>query len=273
MAQDHQESIRAEIDEINAAIAREGAEWVAGETSVLRLSHAERQSRLGFIPSDIPEEKYIVQDFAPMAAPSHLDWRNNSGNYVTPIRDQRSCGSCWAFATTAALESATLITLGTPGVDINLAEQILVSCSGAGSCGGGYTSYASDYFQDTGLPLESCYPYTGTNGNCGNACSNWQSSTYKIVRLVGRNKIRRCAEKRSLYVWPPRHDDAGLFGFRFLHKAVSIPMSLDISGADMRFSSLATMTLGSISSARTAGGRGGESLDISESLIRSSIVL
>jgi hypothetical protein len=91
VAQDHQESIRAEIDEINSAIAREGANWVAGETSVLRLSHAERQSRLGFIPSDIPEEKFIPQYFAPTALPSHLDWRDNSGNYVTPIRDQKSC--------------------------------------------------------------------------------------------------------------------------------------------------------------------------------------
>ena len=202
MAQDHQDPIRAEIDEINAAIAREGAEWIAGETSFLRLSHAEKQSRLGFIPMDIPEEKFIAQDFAPTALPSHLDWRNNSGNYVTPIRDQRSCGSCWAFATTAALESATLITLGTPGVDINLAEQILVSCSGAGSCGGGYTSYASDYFQDTGLPLESCYPYTGTNGNCGNACSNWQSSTYKIVDWWGVTKTVD-ALKNALYTYGP----------------------------------------------------------------------
>jgi len=202
MAQDHQDPIRAEIDEINAAIAREGAEWVAGETSFLRLSHAERQSRLGFLPMDIPEEKFIAQYFSPKALPSHLDWRDNSGNYVTPIRDQKSCGSCWAFATTAALESATLITLGTPGVDINLAEQILVSCSGAGDCGGGYPSYASDYFQSTGLPLESCYAYTGTNGNCGNACSNWQSSTYKIVDWWGVTKSVD-ALKNALYTYGP----------------------------------------------------------------------
>jgi hypothetical protein len=201
-AQNDQESIRAEIDSINAAIAREGAEWVAGETSVLRLSPAERQSRLGFLPSDIPEEKFIVQGFTPMAVPSHLDWRDNSGNYVTPIRDQKSCGSCWAFATTAALESATLITVGTPGVDLNLAEQILVSCSGAGSCGGGYPSYASDYFQSTGLPLESCYPYTGTNGDCGNACSNWQSSTYKLVDWWGVTKSVD-ALKNALYTYGP----------------------------------------------------------------------
>ena len=57
MAQDHQDSIRAEIDEINAAIAREGAEWVAGETSILRLSHAERQSRLGLLPPVILEDE------------------------------------------------------------------------------------------------------------------------------------------------------------------------------------------------------------------------
>ena len=86
MAQDHQDPIRAEIDEINAAIAREGAEWVAGETSFLRLSHAEKQSRLGFLPMDIPEEKFIAQYFSPKALPSHLDWRDNSGNCYHRLR-------------------------------------------------------------------------------------------------------------------------------------------------------------------------------------------
>ena len=164
MAQDHQESIRAEIDEINAAIAREGAEWVAGETSVLRLSHAERQNRLGLLPPVVTEDELVIERFMPMALPSHIDWRDNGGNYVTPIRDQKSCGSCWAFAATAALESVTLITLGTPGVDLNLSEQILVSCSEAGSCGGGSIGTASSFIKNTGLPLESCYPYTGQTG-------------------------------------------------------------------------------------------------------------
>jgi C1A family cysteine protease len=181
IAQDHQDSTRTEIDEINAAIAREGAEWVAGETSLSRLSHAERQSRLGLLPPVITEDEWVIEHFTPMALPSHIDWRDNGGNYVTPIRDQKSCGSCWAFAATAALESATLIALGTPGVDLNLAEQILVSCSGAGSCGGGSPGSASSYIKNTGLPLESCYSYTGTNGNCSNACSNWQASSYKIT--------------------------------------------------------------------------------------------
>jgi len=60
-----------------------------------------------------PGGKYIVEGFTPMAAPSHLDWRNNSGNYVTPIRDQKSCGVA-GLLQHAALESATLITLEHP---------------------------------------------------------------------------------------------------------------------------------------------------------------
>jgi C1A family cysteine protease len=205
MAQDHQESIRAEIDEINAAIAREGAEWVAGETSVLRLSHAERQSRLGLLPPVIMEDESVIEHFTPMALPSHIDWRNNGGNYVTPIRDQKSCGSCWAFAATAALESVTLITLETPGVDLNLSEQVLVSCSGAGSCGGGSIGSASSYIKNTGLPLESCYGYTGTNGNCSNACSNWQASSYRIANYSYVTTTAPTVEtlKNALYTYGP----------------------------------------------------------------------
>jgi len=205
MAQDHQESYRAEIDEINAAIVREGAEWVAGETSLSRLSHAERQNRLGLLPPVIMEEELVIKQFTPRALPSHIDWRDNGGNYVTPIRNQSSCGSCWAFATTAALESAVLITLNTPNTDVNLSEQVLVSCGNSGGCNGGYTSYASDFIQNTGLPLESCYPYTATNGDCANACANWQASSYQITDYYYITGTSPTVEtlKNALYTYGP----------------------------------------------------------------------
>ena len=103
-------------------------------------------------------------------------------NCVAPIRDQSNCGSCWAFAATGALESQVLLSQST---SMDLAEQILVSCSGAGSCAGGYPSSASSYIQSTGLPGESSYPYTATNGSCSNALASWQNNTQKIWSYLG----------------------------------------------------------------------------------------
>ncbi len=68
-----------------------------------------------------------------------------------------------------------------PAIDLNLSEQVMVSCGGSGDCGGGYISTASNYIKSTGLPLDTCYPYTATNGTCATACANWQGSSYKIT--------------------------------------------------------------------------------------------
>jgi C1A family cysteine protease len=175
----------AVINTVNSS----NATWKAGETSVTKLTAEQRRKRLGAKSSyGSPASENIY--YAPLlTAPNSLDWRSNGGNFVTPVRDQGYCGSCWAFASTAALESKILITTSQPGVDINLAEQILVSCSGVGDCDGGYMSSAATYLRNTGLPAESCYLYTATNGICSNACSNWQNNTYKIASYSRINSV------------------------------------------------------------------------------------
>jgi len=172
----------SELDDINKAIKEKKAKWVAGETSVSRLPYAERKLRAAAQKPHLKHTDTFLASEPPLAgAPLSVDWRNYNGlNYVTPVKNQGSCGSCWAFGTTAALESYFLIQENLPGYNEDFAEQVLVSCSGAGSCGGGYIDDASNFIRDTGLPPEMDYYYTATNGSCANAASGWQQHAYRI---------------------------------------------------------------------------------------------
>ncbi|MDY6953318.1 MAG: C1 family peptidase, partial [Thermodesulfobacteriota bacterium] len=99
--------------------------------------------------------------------PTRWDWRDHNG--VTPVRNQGSCGSCWAFASAATMESAILLNDGT---EVNLSEQHLVSCNLNGwSCGGGWIAF--DYYEDKqdstgkiGTVMESCFAYQASNAAC-----------------------------------------------------------------------------------------------------------
>ncbi len=176
-------SFASELDDIQRAIHSKGAKWVAGETSVFRLPDAQRKIRASAHIPHLKDTDTFISAEAPLAGiPLGLDWRNYNGkDYVTPIRDQGNCASCWAFATTATLESYFLIQNNVPGVNENFAEQMLISCSGAGNCEtGGYPDRASNYIRDTGLPPEMDYYYTATDGSCANAAVGWQQAAYRI---------------------------------------------------------------------------------------------
>lgn len=107
----------------------------------------------------------MSEEIAAGGLPSHFDW--NDYYRLQPIKNQASCGSCWAFAITATVES--LYWIKNAHADnrwFDLAEQTLVSsCEQGGSCGGGYFS-AFSYVRNSGLPHESADPYTARNSSC-----------------------------------------------------------------------------------------------------------
>jgi C1A family cysteine protease len=117
--------------------------------------------------------------------PTTFDWRDY--NILPEIRDQASCGSCWAFSalgTTEAkynLERSRNSTL--PDLSVNLSEQSLVSDCMSGSCTGGWHNRALKYTRDTGTVDEACLPYTSqrcldandtcvATCDCGSECSD-----------------------------------------------------------------------------------------------------
>ncbi|KAF7836814.1 thiol protease aleurain-like [Senna tora] len=103
--------------------------------------------------------------------PETKDWRKEG--IVTPVKDQGSCGSCWTFSTTGALEAAYAQAFGK---NISLSEQQLVDCAGAFNnfgCHGGLPSQAFEYIKyNGGLETEKAYPYTGKGGSCRFSAEN-----------------------------------------------------------------------------------------------------
>lgn len=95
------------------------------------------------------------------STPDELDWRDREA--VTPIKDQGECGSCWAFASIATLESHNFINTGKL---YNLSEQQLLDCSDNFGCNGGVMRGPFNYFIENKIALERDYPYEGEQGEC-----------------------------------------------------------------------------------------------------------
>ena len=157
---------QAELDRIEAVrqvIAERGYAWEAGVTSVSDLSDDQMRDLCGVrIPPDFEARLArarglgrLVEPLAGMAFPQVFDWRAQGG--VTPVKNQGSCGSCWAFCAAAAFESRILIG---SGLEEDLSEQAVVSCNTVGdNCGGGWMETAYDMFAANGAVRETCMPY------------------------------------------------------------------------------------------------------------------
>lgn len=100
-----------------------------------------------------------------VSAPVSLDWRQNG--VVTSVKNQGSCGSCWAFAACASGESHLIVKGEYENGDINLSEQYLLECTYSSTCNGGYMEYAMETVYTTPTESEYAYnPYSSYNGIC-----------------------------------------------------------------------------------------------------------
>ena len=242
-----QNPVQEEIEWINQYIQSQGLKWRAGFTSLSTLPPEEKRLRLGgYVPLYEDLDKYAAVEKR-TTLPSSMDWRSKGGkNYMTSVKSQGSCGSCWAFSAIGTMEAtynvekglyAQETDLGKKVINLNkdfstkgsydfplaayssalkypdFSEQDLVSCSDAGTCAGGSSWQSAQYIKNYGVVSEICFPYTAQDDPC-NRCSNWDKllSTIKdwgwvTQATVDEEAIKNALQNSPLSCWMQVYSD------------------------------------------------------------------
>jgi len=148
--------------------------WEAGINQFSDWTEEEFAAYLPVVADEEPlDGEYIRSDknLLPLTDDS-VDWREKDG-VVTVVKNQGSCGSCWAFSAAAQLESWQGLSQG--GALYDVSTQQLMDCSGSEGnlgCNGGLASYALAWaIKSNGSCTWTDYPYTARLGKCQTGCS------------------------------------------------------------------------------------------------------
>lgn len=190
-----------DLKSLQDAIKQKGFEWQADDTPLSAMKTQDQKARLGLVVDKAEieatekaiETQHNFQAFqAPIAAPTKVDWRNRNGDWTTPVKDQSSCGSCVAFGVAATLEARIKIVCNRPNLNTNLSEAHLFYCGCGNCCGNGWNfPPALDYCKNTGIGLETSFPYTPGNQPCRTGVasylkiSNWTS----VLTIADRKNV------------------------------------------------------------------------------------
>jgi len=118
-------------------------------------------------------------------APEVFDWRDEGA--VGQIKDQGSCGSCWAFSAVANIEGIYYIKNKVLG---NFSEQQLIDCDTLDQgCNGGFIENSFDYIlKNGGIMLTRDYPYIGKNDTCKFSSSQVFAKITGVVKATSTNE-------------------------------------------------------------------------------------
>jgi C1A family cysteine protease len=200
----------AEIKTIREDISKKGYQWSAGKTAISELPDDKRKAYLGLAIDEkqiemmstalAEEDAMMASDGIRFAYPATINWRNVGGvDWTTPIKDQKGCGSCVAFATTAVVESNLEIFRRNPYLNPNLAEADIFFCGCGKCCANGWNfPPALNYAKNSGIPDEACYPYLDKDQDC-KPCPDRNK---RIIKIEGWRSLPTASQAKE---WLYRH--------------------------------------------------------------------
>lgn len=208
------DEINKKVNNFSAEVKKKGYKFTVKATEVINKSIKEITGAFDIEP-DPSSAVYMKDDKAPSSLPASIsrnadmnafNWRDI--NMMSSVKNQKSCGSCWAFSAAAVYEGVYKIMYGK---EIDIAEQYIVDClegeTGAGvkadcgSCSGGNTPYTFRTMISHGIPLESIVPYKAQNSYCSK--KNAGNMPYKVKQYgfisTGRPGVKQIKEALCKY--------------------------------------------------------------------------
>ena len=226
---DEDTRIKHLIYRLNLELEASGALWRAGDTPFGRLSYEEKKEMYGgtvpnfkgaeyyiggILDIDVPSVRYQKSSYVP-----DFDWRtrhsatvkgspyfqNEITGWITPVKDQKSCGSCWAFSAIGAMEAVAKLHKNTT-YNFDLSEQELVSCSNAGSCNGGWAASALDYISRKWIQDEMSFPYKAQDRPCSeksNPLYTIKNAGKELFNPIKGNEFASIEKLKSMLIKSP----------------------------------------------------------------------
>ncbi len=187
------EQVKKELTTLRARIKKDKLGFTVGYTGASNRSLKVLAGEKNQVPPTevariikLMRERQPDSDDQDQAGALPAKWDSRSKNWVSGVRDQENCGSCWAFAAVAMYESSWLKRYAG---SLNTSEQQALDCSDGGSCDGGFSYKVFDWMIDKkkNLKKEAGYPYVAKDKPCPATATNTQfyAKSWKVLRPDG----------------------------------------------------------------------------------------
>jgi cathepsin B len=172
--------------------------WVAGDYFANRLFPADLRNLVATFEedeADIREDNWGALEDR-ISIPPQFDSREQWPSCIHPIRDQGSCGSCWAFSAAEVLSDRFCIE---KQVEVVLSPQWLVNCNRRNfGCSGGYLNRAWTFLKREGVAADSCLPYSsgvlGDDFACPSTCEDGSPvqlyTAFQVKKYIGIKQMQ-----------------------------------------------------------------------------------